>query len=83
MLTEVRVDFSKFFGVGAGVESESEKGDSAHLRQTGGLCSDLVGAYVAYAQLLYHRTSITGSFTSLLGRVLISIHNLLVSVKCM
>jgi len=44
VLTEVRVDFSKFFGVGAGVESESEKGDSAHLWQTGGLCSDLVGA---------------------------------------
>jgi len=37
---------------------------------------------IAYAQLLYHRTSVTGSFTSLLGRVLSNIHNLLVSVKC-
>ena len=37
---------------------------------------------IAYAQLLYHRTSVTVSFTSLLGRVLSSIHNLLVSVKC-
>ena len=38
VLTGVGVDVSKFFGVGAGVlkrgagvESESEKGDSAHL----------------------------------------------------
>jgi len=36
---------------------------------------------LAYAQLLYHRTSVTGRFSSLLGRVLSSIHNLLVSVK--
>jgi len=37
---------------------------------------------IAYAHLLYHRTSVTGSLTSLLGRVLSSIHNLLFSVKC-
>jgi len=36
----------------------------------------------ACAQLLYHRTSVTGSFASFLGRFLSSIHNLLVSVKC-
>jgi len=34
------------------------------------------------AQLLHHSMSVTGRFTSLLGRVLSSIHNWLVSVRC-
>jgi len=54
-------------------------------RQTGGFC---LGYYIANDPLLYHRnsfffvdTSVTGSFTSVLCRVLSSIHDLLFFVK--
>jgi len=54
MLTGVGVDLSKFFG--AGVESESQKCDSAHLWCLGNLLKQN-----------YHRTKLSYSFYLYLG----------------